>query len=178
MGSRSDSAQRVERGTYTAITYDDGTREVETHVEFMRLAIQQAMLSEPIDTAFSVGALVVNGTHVLSEGHSRELRDPRCHASESAIKKAQASARFAYLVPGSTLYTTMEPCSSPGRPRHVPCTTHIINAGIRRVVIGVKEPTTFVDCHGVETLRQAGIDVVHLMVMQEECLAPNNHILV
>ncbi|KAJ2614986.1 hypothetical protein H4S08_001467 [Coemansia sp. RSA 1365] len=43
---------------YRVIDYDDGSDEVEAHIEFMELAIQQAKLAQPIDSAFSVGSLL------------------------------------------------------------------------------------------------------------------------
>ncbi|KAJ2709285.1 hypothetical protein H4R19_004331, partial [Coemansia spiralis] len=108
-------------------------------------------------------------------GHSRDPHAPELHAAAAAVVKAQQDPR-AYLLPSSTLYTTMEPCSSTLFAK-TPCTTHIINARIRQVVIGVKEPPSFDNCQGVETLLAAGIDVVHLHLLQEECLATNIHLL-
>ncbi|KAI8322487.1 diaminohydroxyphosphoribosylamino-pyrimidine deaminase, partial [Martensiomyces pterosporus] len=139
----------------------------EAHIEFMELAIQQASLAQPIETAFSVGSLLVNGMHIISTGYSRELPGNQ-HAAQCAIVKSK-STTLAHMVPGCTLYTTMEPCSF-RLSGNTPCSTHIINAGIKRVVIGVKEPSTFSNCQGVARLREAGIDVIHLKVLEEECL--------
>ncbi|KAJ2780964.1 hypothetical protein H4R18_003162 [Coemansia javaensis] len=169
------AAAPAPRGSYTVIGHDDGSKEVEEHIEFMRLAMMQAARAAPSAQAFRVGVLVINGTQPISEGHSRDPRAPELHAAAAAVAKAR-SGPLAHLVPGATLYTTMEPCSSAAVSR-TPCTTHIINARIRRVVIGVKEPESFVNCRGVETLRAAGVDVVHLLLLQEECLATNIHLL-
>ncbi|KAJ2454338.1 hypothetical protein EV183_001584 [Coemansia sp. RSA 2336] len=163
------------RGTYTVIAHDDGSDEVEEHVEFMKLAMMQARKAMPHPQAFNTGVLIINGKQPISEGHSREPQAPTLHAAAQAISKAHHTIN-AHLLAGSTLYTTMEPCSSP-MIADIPCTTHIINARIRRVVIGVKEPESFVNCRGVETLCAAGIDVVHLLLLQEECLATNIHLL-
>lgn len=73
------------------------------------------------------------------------------HAEVAALKAAGDSAR------GSTLYTTLEPCSQHGRTP--PCTDAIIEAGVSRVVVGLLDPDPSVDGSGVEALRQAGIDV-------------------
>ncbi|KAJ2062707.1 hypothetical protein GGI17_002214 [Coemansia sp. S146] len=162
-------------GSYIVIDHDDESREVETYIEFMRLAIMQANLAEPSSNTFNTGVLLVNGTILIGEGHTREAHAPQQHAAECAIAKARRSKQ-AYLLRSATMYTTMEPCSST-RMSKVPCTTHIINANIARVVIGVKEPESFVNCKGVETLCAAGIDVVHLKILQEECLATNIHLL-
>ncbi|KAJ2072524.1 hypothetical protein GGI09_009098 [Coemansia sp. S100] len=135
----------------------------------------QANLAEPSSNTFSTGVLLVNGTTLIAEGHTREPHAPHQHAAECAIAKAKRSKQ-SFLLQSATMYTTMEPCSST-RMSKVPCTTHIIKAKIGRVVIGVKEPESFVNCKGVETLCAAGIDVVHLKILQEECLATNIHLL-
>ncbi|KAJ2740745.1 hypothetical protein GGI20_005642 [Coemansia sp. BCRC 34301] len=165
----------IRPGSFTVIDRNDKSREVETFIEFMRLAIMQANLSEPSANTFNTGVLVVAGTILIAEGHTREAHAPQQHAAERAIAKARRSKQ-AHLLRSSTMYTTMEPCSST-RVSKVPCTTHIINAGIARVVIGVKEPESFVNCKGVQTLCAAGINVVHLKILQEECLATNIHLL-
>ncbi|KAJ1721461.1 hypothetical protein LPJ53_004021 [Coemansia erecta] len=162
-------------GSFTIISRDDGSREVEKHTAFIRLAIMQANMALPSDTSFSTGVLVVNGTHVVAEGHSREPHAPGLHAAVVAINKAQKGPH-SRLLHGATLYTTMEPCSS-DKVSKSPCTKHIIDSGISKVVIGVKEPDSFVDCNGVKVLQDAGIHVVHMKILQEECLRPNIHLL-
>ncbi|KAJ2370694.1 hypothetical protein H4S01_000185 [Coemansia sp. RSA 2610] len=149
--------------------------EVEEHMEFMKLAIMQAQMAAPNDRAFNTGVLILSGMQPISSGHSRDPHAPEQHAAASAIAKAR-SGPHAHLLEGATLYTTMEPCSSPMFAK-TPCTTHIVNARIRRVVIGVKEPESFANCRGVDTLCAAGVEVVHLLLLQEECLATNIHLL-
>ncbi|KAJ2725273.1 hypothetical protein GGI07_001406 [Coemansia sp. Benny D115] len=159
---------------YQVISHDDGSEEVEAHMELMELAIQQANLARPIDTAFSVGSLLVHGRQIISTGYSRELPG-NTHAAQCAIAKSKSTLQ-AHLVKGSVLYTTMEPCSF-RLSKNTPCSTHIINAGIKQVVIGVKEPLTFSECQGVRRLLEAGIEVVHLKILEERCLQPNIHLL-
>ncbi|KAJ1732471.1 hypothetical protein LPJ61_002027 [Coemansia biformis] len=168
-------SESVPRGSFTVISHDDGSTKVEQHIEFMRLAILQAKRAAPREQAFNAGVMIIGGMVPISEGHSRDSHAPELHAAAAAVVKAQRGPH-AHLLAGSTLYATMEPCSSPAISK-TPCTSHIINARIRQVVIGVKEPESFVNCQGVETLRAAGIDVVHLLLLQEECLATNIHLL-
>ncbi|KAJ2179792.1 hypothetical protein EV181_005785, partial [Coemansia sp. RSA 532] len=56
----------VERGTFTVIDHDDGSQEVEEHVEFMKLAIMQAQMAAPNDRAFNTGVLIVSGRQPIS----------------------------------------------------------------------------------------------------------------
>jgi diaminohydroxyphosphoribosylaminopyrimidine deaminase/5-amino-6-(5-phosphoribosylamino)uracil reductase len=61
----------------------------------------------------------------------------------------------------ATLYSSLEPCTA-RTSRPVTCTELIVAAGIRRVVIALREPLLFVDCHGVESLRAHGVDVIEI----------------
>ncbi len=74
------------------------------------------------------------------------------HAEIAAI--AAAGERAA----GATLYVTLEPCAHHGRTP--PCTEAIVAAGIRRVVVGMKDPDRQVAGAGIAALTGAGLDVV------------------
>ncbi|MDG1264705.1 MAG: bifunctional diaminohydroxyphosphoribosylaminopyrimidine deaminase/5-amino-6-(5-phosphoribosylamino)uracil reductase RibD [Ilumatobacter sp.] len=74
------------------------------------------------------------------------------HAEIVALRSAGYDAQ------GSTLATTLEPCSHVGRTGA--CVEAIIKAGVSRVVVGVIDPDQQVDGTGVDRLRAAGIDVV------------------
>ncbi|KAJ1926575.1 hypothetical protein EC988_010292, partial [Linderina pennispora] len=143
--------------------------ELERHRELMGLAIAQANYAPIQTTWFRVGTVILHGNQIIATGHT--LADGQ-HAAMVAI----GGARRTELLRGATMYTTMEPCSMHGR-QHRSCTERIVEAGVACVVIGVKEPTTFENCNGVEELRVAGIDVVHLKFLEEECLRTNIHLL-
>ena len=140
----------------------------------MRLAVSLAWQCPPSDTAFSVGAVIVDATGAeLSRGFSREGGDPVVHAEESALGKLSASEpRLA----GATIYSTLEPCSQrKSRPRT--CTELIIAAGLQRVVIAWREPALFVaDCQGYELLSRAGLTVTELPEFAADAAAPNRHL--
>lgn len=97
-----------------------------------------------------VGALVADGSTVLGEGfHETAGHD---HAEVIALRAAGPNAR------GKTLYVTIEPCNHHGRTP--PCVDAILAAGIRRVVIGTRDPNPHVSGGGLERLRAAGVEVV------------------
>ena len=169
----------------------------------MRLAIAQANFCPRTTAAYSVGALLVQHTtatpsssslalplaervgeqyRVVATGYSRELGD-KTHAEEVALLKhnnltpSDAPHAFPPLVGRFTLYTTMEPCSERLSGRTA-CTTHLLVAHVQRVVVGVEEPKVFIsDCQGMRMLREAGVEVRRLEGLEDECLAPNRHVL-
>jgi len=73
------------------------------------------------------------------------------HAEVVALGRAGDAAN------GSTAYVTLEPCAHHGRTP--PCVDALINAGVRRVVIGVLDPDHHVRGEGARRLRAAGIEV-------------------
>ena len=117
----------------------------------MRYALQLASrglgLVEPNPP---VGAVVVDQyLNLISEGWHQRFGGP--HAEVHALAAAGQFAR------GATLYCTLEPCSHQGKTPS--CAPAVIAAGIRRVVIGTRDPAPHVDGRGMALLRQAGVEV-------------------
>ncbi|KAJ3369064.1 DRAP deaminase [Allomyces arbusculus] len=161
---------------------------------WLRHAITIAHRSAPVASAYCVGAVLVSRTTpnapplprasdavtppdaptnqiVLATGFSRELPG-NTHAEEVCLLKLPPAIDLA----GCTLYTTMEPCSTrlSGRPS---CTGRVLDAKVPRVVMGIVEPADlFVQCTGADTLRERGVEVVHVQGLEEECWAPNRHL--
>jgi diaminohydroxyphosphoribosylaminopyrimidine deaminase / 5-amino-6-(5-phosphoribosylamino)uracil reductase len=140
----------------------------------MRLAVALAGKCPPSETAFSVGAVIVDADgRELARGFSREGGDPLVHAEEAALGKL--SPRDPRLA-GATVYSTLEPCSE-RQSRPLTCTQLIIAAGVARVVIAWREPALFVaDARGYELLCGAGIAVDELPEFAAEAIAPNQHL--
>jgi diaminohydroxyphosphoribosylaminopyrimidine deaminase/5-amino-6-(5-phosphoribosylamino)uracil reductase len=136
-------------------------------------AIELSRQAPPTATNYAVGALVVDadGT-VLATGFTGEI-GPRDHAEEAALAKlagrpgpnaGQPGPAFGWLGPDlsrATVYSSLEPCTA-RKSRPGTCTDLILAAGLRRVVLALREPLLFVDCHGVETLRAAGAEVIEI----------------
>lgn len=141
--------------------------------QWMLRAIDLAHRCPKTDTAYAVGAVIVDKDgNEMAFGYSRET-DPKVHAEESALAKLAADDP---RLRGATMYSTLEPCSQrASRPR--PCTRLILDAGIPRVVIAWREPSLFVEnCVGVELLRQHGVTVVELPELADQAMAPNAHL--
>jgi diaminohydroxyphosphoribosylaminopyrimidine deaminase / 5-amino-6-(5-phosphoribosylamino)uracil reductase len=73
------------------------------------------------------------------------------HAEIHALRAAGDAAR------GATLYSTLEPCVHHGSTP--PCVDAIVDAGIRRVVVGIEDPDERVRGAGIRALRAAGVRV-------------------
>jgi len=105
-----------------------------------------------------VGAVVVNDAGVeVAHGATSAPGGP--HAEIAALVAAGPSAR------GATLYVTLEPCCHVGRTG--PCTDAIIEAGISRVIVALRDPDEKVSGRGIATLRAAGVDVVEGLLADE-----------
>ena len=118
----------------------------------------------------SVGALLVKGSVVIGQGWHRRAGGP--HAEIVALNQAR---RHDYNVKGSTLYVTLEPCSTTGKTS--PCIEAIIAAGIVRVVVAAKDPNPAHVGRAFQKLRRAGIEVVKNVLAEEtlELNAAFNH---
>lgn len=115
----------------------------------MDRAVQLAKAFQPHPNP-RVGAVIVDDDgRILGEGAHERPGLP--HAEPLAIAAAGTLAR------GATMYVTLEPCHHQGRTG--PCTAAIIEAGLRKVVVGASDPDPVVSGRGLEALRSAGIEV-------------------
>lgn len=111
-----------------------------------------------------VGCVIVHDGSVIGEGFHERYGGP--HAEVHAI----SSVRDESLLPSSTLYVNLEPCSHYGKTP--PCSDLIVKKGIGRVVIGCIDPHEKVAGKGVEKLLRAGIEV-RTGVLEQEALQLN-----
>jgi diaminohydroxyphosphoribosylaminopyrimidine deaminase/5-amino-6-(5-phosphoribosylamino)uracil reductase len=110
-----------------------------------------------------VGCVLVRDGQVIAEGFHRRAGEP--HAEAHALAAAGPLAR------GSTAYVTLEPCAHVGRTP--PCVDGLIEAGVRRVVVGVLDPDPRVAGRGMARLRAAGIQTqLEACAEVAESLAP------
>ncbi len=96
-----------------------------------------------------VGCVVLDREgHVVGEGWHQRAGGP--HAEVHALAEAGDDAR------GGTALVTLEPCDHTGRTP--PCTRALLDAGVRRIVYAVADPTPAAS-GGARTLAAAGVDV-------------------
>ena len=126
----------------------------------------------------NVGAVIVQDRHIVATGYNgaprgidhcgqrggclrEELGIPSgerhelcraLHAEQNAIIQA---ATFGHSIEGATIYITHAPC--------VICSKMIINAGIKKIIVGSEYPDSF----SAEILGEAGLKIVSLDALEE-----------
>ncbi len=131
----------------------------DSDVEYMKEALRQAKrgLGRTSPNP-AVGAVVVHEEKVIAKGFHRKAGLP--HAEVEALEKLGGRAD------GCTLYVTLEPCNHYGKTP--PCTEAILKSGIRRVVVGMKDPNPHVSGDGCARLAESGLEV-KAGVLDREC---------
>lgn len=105
----------------------------------------------------NVGCVIVQNEQIVGEGY--HIRAGEAHAEVRALRVAGNFSK------GATAYITLEPCSHYGKTP--PCTTALINAGIKRVVVAMLDPNPYVSGRGLHILKKSGIDVQHSIMLSE-----------
>src|SRR6516165_8007907 len=104
------------------------------HLGFMELALNLARRGYGKTSPNPmVGAVLVKQGKIIGRGWHRRSGKP--HAEIEAIRNAHKTGS---KVKGATLYVTLEPCCTYGRTP--PCTSAIIDAGIKKVIVGAIDP--------------------------------------
>jgi diaminohydroxyphosphoribosylaminopyrimidine deaminase / 5-amino-6-(5-phosphoribosylamino)uracil reductase len=98
-----------------------------------------------------VGAVVARDGEVLGEGWHEAYG--AAHAEVNAIEACGLAD-----LGGATLYVSLEPCCHEGQTP--PCTDAILQAGLRRVVVGSDDPSEKASGRGLGILRDEGVEVV------------------
>jgi tRNA(adenine34) deaminase len=106
-------------------------------VKFMRLALREAKRAFN-EHEVPVGAVIVQNGRVIARTHNqpRNLNDPTAHAEILALRQAGRKLGN-YRLTECNLYVTIESCAM--------CAGAIIQARLRRVVFGARDPKAGAD---------------------------------
>lgn len=96
-----------------------------------------------------VGCVLVKQQRVVGEGAHLRAGEP--HAEIHALRAAGEAAR------GATAFVTLEPCAHYGRTG--PCAEALVAAGVKRVVVAMRDPNPEVAGRGLQILSEAGVEV-------------------
>ena len=113
-----------------------------------------------------VGCVIVKDGNIIGEGF--HIRAGEGHAEVNAIADAKRNNQSTQ---GATAYVTLEPCSHHGRTPA--CSQGLIDAGIKRVICAMQDPSPLVSGRGFTMLKAAGISVVNgVLAAQSHALNP------
>ncbi len=119
---------------------------------YMQRALELAQLGQgSVSPNPMVGCVVVHKGRIIGEGWHQKYG--QAHAEVNALN----SVTERELLPESTVYVTLEPCSHYGKTP--PCADRLIHEGVKRVVICNDDPNPLVAGRGIQKLRDAGIGV-------------------
>lgn len=141
---------------------------MDKHLPFMSRALELARQGEGLTRPNPpVGAVLVHNGKIIAEGFHKKAGSD--HAERVCLNKLKPKAQS---LKSATLYVSLEPCSTVGRTPA--CTDLIIERGIKRVVVGCKDPNPAHAGRGLRKLRRAGVDVVFGVCRKEaeELIAP------
>ena len=111
-----------------------------------------------------VGCVIVVHDKIIGEGYHEQYGE--AHAEVNAINNVANKS----LLKNATLYVSLEPCSHLGKTP--PCCDLLIQKGIKKVVVGTKDPNPLVGGKGIEKLKNSGVDVSE-GILKEQCLELN-----
>ena len=111
-----------------------------------------------------VGSVIVFKDRILGEGYHEKYGE--AHAEVNAINSVSEKS----LLPESTIYVSLEPCSHFGKTP--PCVDLILQHNFKRVVIGCQDSYKEVAGKSIQKLKDAGIEV-KLGVLEKECINLN-----
>lgn len=127
--------------------------------DYMKLALQLAekgcgwVPPNPM-----VGSVIVKNGEII--GHGWHKKYGGLHAERNALDSCKESPKDA------TMYVTLEPCCHYGK--QPPCVEAILDAGIKKVVVGSCDPNPLVSGKGIQFLREHGVEVKE-NILKDDC---------
>ena len=133
---------------------------------FMRAAIELAKKGEGWTNPNPlVGAVIVKENQIIGQGWHHKYGD--LHAERDALRDCRERGNDPS---GAEIFVTLEPCCHTGK--QPPCVEAIVQAGIKKVVVGSRDPNPLVSGKGAAFLRERGVEVEEDF-LRSECDALN-----
>jgi len=133
---------------------------------FMRAAIELAKKGEGwTNPNPMVGAVIVKENQIIGQGWHHKYGD--LHAERDALRDCRERGNDPS---GAQIFVTLEPCCHTGK--QPPCVEAIVEAGIKKVVVGSRDPNPLVSGKGAAFLRERGVEVEEDF-LRSECDALN-----
>ena len=122
---------------------------------FMQRALDLALLGKgTVSPNPMVGSVIVYQNKIIGEGWHQRYGE--AHAEVNAVNDIQDKS----VLPESTVYVNLEPCSHTGRTP--PCADMLIGQRVKRVVIGNEDTNPLVGGSGLKKLK-------FLLLMKSQC---------
>lgn len=128
--------------------------------KYMKKCIRLALKAEGYTSPNPlVGCVVLdNKDKEIATGYHTAYGEPHAEAEAlNKLKKTEAK--------GGTLIVNLEPCSHWGKTP--PCADLIIEKGIKKLVVGMRDPNPLVAGQGIEKCKKAGIEVIENVLHDE-----------
>ena len=106
-----------------------------------------------------VGCVIVYNDKVIGEGYHQKYGE--AHAEVNAINAVEDKN----ILPQSTVYVTLEPCSHFGNTP--PCTDLLIKSNVRNIVICNTDSNPLVSGNGIKKLEENGINIISGILKNE-----------
>ena len=133
--------------------------DMEQDRQYMKMALELAQKGMGFTAPNPmVGAVIVKNGRIIGQGYHRKYGG--LHAEREALAVCTEEPE------GASIYVTLEPCCHYGK--QPPCVNAILEAGIRRVIIGSSDPNPLVAGKGIRILKDHGIEVTE-NILKEEC---------
>ena len=119
------------------------------------IEISKNCKSEPDRISPKVGVVVIKGEEIVIKAYRGEV-SPGDHAEYIALEKKERH----FDLEESILITTLEPCTS-RKTDKIPCAKRVVDAGIKKIWIGMLDPNPKIRGGGVLYLTDHGVSVGH-----------------
>lgn len=134
-----------------------------SHRQFMNRALQLASnAGSDVKLNPQVGCVIVYDGRIIGEGYHEVYGGN--HAEINALNSVSKFDRR--FLPEAIVYVTLEPCSHYGKTP--PCSHRLVDAGIKNIYIGCKDPNIKISGRGIAYLRSNGVNVTYPF-MEKEC---------